>query len=276
MLTVEEYIARRKKEDNLNEFNLADRMKNMQTCINYVFEYFNNYLDESKINAETILNNERIEKFRNSISKHDPEIQEWLIHIFSEYDKKINLAIKNFLKKDDLLHLYYTDSEFRSLSYDCYAELIKKHSFLKNQSEMIYLFIKDYHQLYISSSDRYDTLSFSEEIDHWLNMTRQKYNVNIAEFCFDWVSRFFDNEQLWPVSHRKKSNAKWIEYEYDFKQKNNLFNLNSLYRRISDRPFIKGKKQYLEIIMMYYWLHSIEEDTDNYWQEYISKCLKNE
>jgi len=275
MLTIEEYIARRKKEDNLSEFSLNDRMENMKICVNYVFEYFNQYLDDSKMNEATILNNERLEKYRNTIAQYEPELQEWLIHIFDEYGKMINLAIKNFLKKDELLHLYYTESEFRNLSYDCYAELIKKHSFLKDQSEMIFLFIKDYHQLHVAPLDQSDNLSFSEEIDHWLNTTRQKYKVDIKEFCYEWVNRFFDNEALWPVTHRKKINNGWREYEYDYRQKHNLFNLNPLYKRISDKPFVKGKKQYLEVIMMYYWLHLIEDDSDNYWQDYMSKCLVN-
>lgn len=44
MLHFEEYVARRKKEDRLNEFDIAARAENIKTCVNYVFEYFNNYL----------------------------------------------------------------------------------------------------------------------------------------------------------------------------------------------------------------------------------------
>lgn len=61
------------------------------------------------------------------------------------------------------------------------------------------------------------------------------------------------------------------DYDYDHKQKSNLFNLNSLYRRISDKSFIKGKKQYLEVLMMYFGLHQIVGDDENYWQEYMGK-----
>jgi len=45
MLTIEEYIARRKKEDKVNEFYVDERNENMRLCVNYVFEYFNNYLN---------------------------------------------------------------------------------------------------------------------------------------------------------------------------------------------------------------------------------------
>lgn len=38
------------------------------------------------------------------------------------------------------------------------------------------------------------------------------------------------------------------------------------------KPYTKGKKQEFEILMMYYWLHSLEGETD-YWQEYLDKVL---
>ncbi|MDU7536600.1 MAG: hypothetical protein E7K67_06335, partial [Peptostreptococcaceae bacterium] len=57
---------------------------------------------------------------------------------------------------------------------------------------------------------------------------------------------------------------------YDYKQSSNLFNLDSLYRKLPKKAFIKGKKQELEMVMMYYWLYSIEGDED-YWEEYMNK-----
>lgn len=83
MLTIEAYIAKRKKEDQLNEFSLNDRMENMKTCVNYVFEYFNQYLDTTKIDEKTILNDERLEKYKNSISHYDTDLQEWLVGIYA-------------------------------------------------------------------------------------------------------------------------------------------------------------------------------------------------
>lgn len=47
MLSIVDYIAKRKKEDGLNEFNYQAKAENTSICVNYVFEYFNNYLTES-------------------------------------------------------------------------------------------------------------------------------------------------------------------------------------------------------------------------------------
>ncbi|WP_341456103.1 hypothetical protein [Parageobacillus thermoglucosidasius] len=142
MLSLEEYIARRKQEDGINEFDKESRMENLQTCVGYVFEYFNQYLDITKMEEQTALNNERIEKYRKQLRQYEPEIQEWLVHVYAEYDKQINHSIARFLKKDELFLLYNTDHEFRSISYECYAHLGKQYPFLKNQTEMLFLFIK--------------------------------------------------------------------------------------------------------------------------------------
>lgn len=271
MLTIEEYISKRKKEDHLNEFSLNDRMENMKTCVNYVFEYFNQYLDITKVDEQTVLNDERLGKYRSAVSQYDLEIQEWLIDIYDVHNKKMDRSIVNVIKRDELFYLYSSDNEFRSLSYECYAQLIKKNPFLKDQTEMLFLFIKDYHQMQSQPNDHVNTLLIAEEIDEWIDKTWKKYRVDILGFCNDWVNRFFENEDSWPASHRKKSNSQWRKYEYDYKQKSNLFNLNSLYTRISGKAFIKGKKQYLELIMMYFWLHQMVGDEENYWQDYLTK-----
>ena len=62
MLRFEEYVARRKKEDRLNEFDFNARTENLRICVNYVFEYFNNYLDITAAENKTVLQFEKIER----------------------------------------------------------------------------------------------------------------------------------------------------------------------------------------------------------------------
>lgn len=49
MLRIEECIAKRKKEDNLNGFDLDKRVENIKSYMDYIFEYYNNYLDTDEI-----------------------------------------------------------------------------------------------------------------------------------------------------------------------------------------------------------------------------------
>ena len=147
MLTIEEYIARRKKEDNLNEFDTDIRTQNMKICVDYVFEYFNNYMNITEAEEKTILNNERLEKYRKQLREYEPEVREWVVNIYDEYEKQLPRHVGNALKEDEFFFLYNSDNEFRSASYECYSKLIKKLLFLKDQTEMLFLLIKDYHRV---------------------------------------------------------------------------------------------------------------------------------
>ena len=245
----------------------------MRVCVNYVFEYFNNYLNITEAEEKTVLKDEKLDKFRKQLREYDKEIIEWVVGIYSENGKQINRNIGGILKEDKFFFLYDSDKEFRSLSYDCYSKLIKKFPFIRDQTEMLFLFIKDYHRVISQPNNEFKEDYISDEINEWLEQTWSKYQVNLWVFVYQWGQYFYENEDLWPTSHRLKSNCNFRKYDYDIRQKSNLFNLDSLYRKMPKRPFTKGKKQEFEILMMRYWLHSLEGDEDGYWQEYLEKVL---
>lgn len=273
MLSVEEYIARRKKEDRINEFDLDARTQNTKLCVDYVFEYFNNYLNITEVEEKTVLHNEKLDKYRNQLREHDPEVREWAVGIYNDYGKRLNRYIGNIVKENEFFFLYDNEGEFRNASYDCYSRLIKKLPFLKDQTEMLFLLIKDYHRVESEKRFNFGIPSISEEITTWVDKTWAKNQVNLLAFAFEWANSFFDNEDIWPSTHKKKSQCAWRKYDYDYKQKSNLFNLDSLYRKMPKKSFIKGRKQEFEILLMYYWLHNLEGDDDGYWPEYLETVL---
>jgi hypothetical protein len=221
---------------------------------------------------KTIQQNEKLEKFSNQFEEYDPEVRKWIVEIYSEYGKHIHKQIRSIIKEDEMFFLYNTDSEFRNVSYDCYSKLIKKNPYIKDQTEMLFLFVKNYHRVESESRQYSDMPEVSDDFTDWIEKTKSKYQVNLLAFAFDWVNKFSGNEDSWPRTHKKKSSENWRDYEYDYKQKSNLFNLDSMYRRMPKKPFIKGRKQELEILFMYQWLHNIEGDND-YWPEYLSKVF---
>ncbi|MFZ5966186.1 MAG: hypothetical protein ACOYVK_03330 [Bacillota bacterium] len=245
----------------------------MRICVNYVFEYFNNYLNITEAEEKTVLQNEKLEKYSKQLQEYEPEVRDWLVKIYAEHGKHLNKSIGSILKQDEFFLIYNTDKEFRSISYDCYSQLIKKHPFLKDQTELLFLFIKDYHRIQSQRSWLFNIPFISEGINNWIEDTWSKHQVNVAAFADNWVNYFYDHEDLWPATHRKKSQYTWRKYDYDIKQKSNLFNLNSLYRKMPKKSFTKGRKQELEVLMMYFWLNSLEGDNEGYWQEYLEKVL---
>ena len=56
-------------------------------------------------------------------------------------------------------------------------------------------------------------------------------------------------------------------YDYDYKQKDNLFGLDFLYRNMPKKVFVKGKKQELEGILMYCYCHEWDQQKQ-YWEAY--------
>lgn len=279
MLTIEEYISKRKKEYNLNEFDLDKRVDkrvdNIKSCMDYIFEYYNNYLDTEEIDKNMILNNKTLNKYRNELLNYDDDIIEWLVEIYDKHRSRLNRVIGDILEDNILFLVMNTDAEFRNIFYELYPKLIKKYPYLKEQSEMIYLFIKDHHR--VKSNVKVRMPVFSNEIKKWIDNTKEEYGVDIEAFVFNYLDKFYDDKNMWPRSNKKKFIDDYgkEEYEYDYKKKNNLFGLDLLHTKISKKPFIRGKKQYIELVMMYYWLSDFVGDEDGYWEEYSNIVLGN-
>ena len=275
-MRIDEYIAHRRKEDGLDEYNLEARAENTKICVNYVFEYFNNYLDSIGGSEDTILHNEKIDNYRQrNVKQYSAEIKEWLVGLYAAHGKYMHMQLKNFIT-DKYFYLYDSEAEFRALSYEVYPKAVKRFPFLEGQSEMIYRFIKDQHRIYNLMDEDFH---IREKIDKWIKDTYEERGVNIYSFCGDYINNYYDHPEQWPPRHKKKS--KDIEmyhlkpddslyWEYDYRQKNNLFSIDSFYSEMPKKHFLNRKKQYFEAILLYVWLHNIEGE-DGYWEEYCAR-----
>lgn len=97
MFTIEEYILKRKKEDNLNEFDLDKSVENVKSCMDYIFEYYNNYLDTEEIDDNMVLNNTTLNKYRQELLEYDDDIIEWLVEVYDKHRSRLNRIIGNIL-----------------------------------------------------------------------------------------------------------------------------------------------------------------------------------
>jgi len=185
MLKLEEYIEKRKTEDGLNEFDSSQKMNHIKTCINYVFEYFDQYLPLQGIEKRTVHGNEKLQKYEKSLREYSAEIREWFVSIYETHEKHANRIIANYLDNSGGgFPLLYQEAEFRALSYDCYADLIKRCPYLKNQTELLYKFVREYHMRQISRNSYMFPESISIGINHWLKDSLDRYNVvNATLMC---------------------------------------------------------------------------------------------
>lgn len=283
-MRLEEYIIKRKKEDGINEYDLEKRSENTRICVNYIFEYFNNYLDTKPADEKTVLHEQKIDKYRNIIRDYDSEIREWLVAIYSSHGKYMHKQLMNLIT-DDYFLIYDSDAEFRALSYDIFPRAAKKFNFLEGQSEMVFQFIRGAHKVRNLFPPYEQDFYISDSINEWIFDTYRKHGVNVYNFCYEWAHSYYDSPEIWPKGHKKKSEyyekrsefrglelSNSFFWDYDYKQKNNLFGLDALYRNMPKKSFIKGKKQEFEAIIMYCWLHGVTRD-DDYWEEYSQNVL---
>ena len=282
-MRIEEYILKRKTEDGINEFDRDKRAENTRICVNYVFEYFNNYLETPAGEEKTVLHDEKIEKYANLVKDYSDEVRDWLIDIYSSYGKYLQRTLPTYIK-DQYFLLYDSEAEFRALSYEVYPKAMKRYKFLEGHAEMIYRFLKDEHRLRSLFNGEDELPHIYESIDEWVKKTYMKHGVNLYSFCSAYLVTFLNAPDKWPKGHKKKSkhynefsdsdlNYKldsYLLYDYDYKQKNNLFGLDMLYRNMPKKSFVKGKKQELEAILMYCYCHEWDL-LEDYWEEYSRK-----
>jgi hypothetical protein len=140
------------------------------------------------------------------------------VGIYDEYGKQIHRYIGNILREYELFFLYNTDSEFRNISYDCYTKLIKKLPFLKDQTEMLFLFIKDYHRVQSQKHFEFGVPTITEEISDWINNTWTKYQVNLLAFAYDWINNFMIMRKFGLQHIERRVKYTWRKYDYDYKQ----------------------------------------------------------
>ena len=132
------------------------------------------------------------------------------------------------------------------MSYEVYPLLKKRYKYLEGQSEMIFKFIKDQYRIY-SEPDEDGFPVISDAIDKWIEDTYRKYKVNMYNFCYEQMSLFMDHPEKWPkgTKSRAKDYDQYLEFRergskieevyylnYDYKTKNNLLGINTLYREI--------------------------------------------
>lgn len=252
MLSIEEYVACRKQEDNLKEYDLYTRAKNTRICVNYVFDYFNDYLPQHEQTAKKYMNTDKIEKYKSRIQNYNPEVQNWLIDLYSKHYNLLHFTIRHIIDKDDYFLLSYSEEDFRSIANECYSKLTRKYTYLRDEKKGIFLFAKDYHRIESLGFRDENIPKLPQNITEWINNTSLNYHVELTAFAFEWCSRKLrDHTIIKPLDTRDI--ISYSDFKLDLSQKENLFNIDNLYNDISNRPFITNRKQELLTIIVYYW-----------------------
>jgi len=100
VLSIEDYIASRKKKDKLDEFNFKNHSVNMGTVIQYVMDYFNQYLNIEDYSYEQIKMQQAVDKFKAGLMERYPTSYEFIV---SYYD--VGVTQEDWYQAMDYNHL---------------------------------------------------------------------------------------------------------------------------------------------------------------------------
>lgn len=115
-------------------------------------------------------------------------------------------------------------------------------------------------------------LTRNENLMKYVEKTLKNHNVNLLTWADRYVHNFFDQTNKWTVGHKVQTEYQEF-YNYDYKRKKNLFNLDVVYAQVTQLPYIKGKKRMLNSLVKIMWVNNIDEvdsKTLKIWHEEIN------
>ena len=139
MLSIEEYISKRKQIDNLSENDIEARESNKKLFIGYVNDYFDNYIDVTSEENNTIANELRAANYIKSLRELSKESKDFLVTIYIEHRNYIDRYLRNIIQEEN--------PEFFLLSHDespnifseiVFPKMYKKYTYLKNHTNELF------------------------------------------------------------------------------------------------------------------------------------------
>jgi hypothetical protein len=263
MLSIEEYITKRKRNDKLNEKDITSKSTNTKHFLTYVLDYFNDYL--SGYDEKTVADENKLENYIKSLKGLSEKNKNFLCDINLNYSNYIDRHLKKFIEQNPQYFLISSDADYREFSYKCFPDLIKRFPYLVNYTNELFELLKDLPNAFSEDKIIYINDNFNE----WINDTNTKYNVSLEKFGYAYANYFFNNDRLWESKCRDKDN----ECSYAWEKAKNIFNIKDLYLQASGKPFIKNRKKELEMLIAYYWFSRMmgtDEDLKKYISIYVT------
>lgn len=136
----------------------------------------------------------------------------------------------------------------------------------------VIIVVKEYHKYTKSKPRRSEMKELDSTIVKWVMDSYRDYDVNIADYAFDiawrWGEKYVEHKYI-------RNEEEWYDInKYDYRYQENPFDIDLEYEKHKELPFMEEKRDYLEMLVMYFWLFSVLED-QSYWPEYEQLCIVN-
>ena len=272
MQKIEEYILLRKKKDKLNEFDFTHHSENMGKIIQYVSDYFNNYLTPEDFSNEKLKLQQNLEKSKKMLLQRYPNSHEFIENYYLKNQKRIDSFIGKSYESFMDVNLYYRDEDFLKIAEDVIFKKLLLEKISKDDLSQVVIAVKDYHNYTQSKPRRAEMKELDNNVVKWVMDSYREYGVNIADYAFNlawkWGDKYVENKYV-----REEREMYYIN-KYDYRYQENPFDIDHEFEKHQDLPFMEGKRDFLEMLVMYFWLFSILED-QSYWPEYEQLCINN-
>src|SRR5690625_4962466 len=270
MLKIEEYISMRKRKEKINEFDFTKHSDNMGEIIKFVSEYFNDYLNPEDYNYELIKLQQTIEKSKKKLINQFPKTHDFIEKYYLNKKKRVDTFIKKACDAQKDIDIYYNETEFVGNEKGA-VDVLSESELSDDDFDKIVLAVKEYWDYYMSKPSRSEMKGLDNNIVKWVMDSYREYGVNIASYAFNIAWKWSDKY----VEHKYSRQYEEHYYinSYDYRYQDNPFDIDEEYEKHRDKPFMYGKRDYFEMLVMYRWLFDILEDT-SYWPEYEKLCVK--
>jgi len=271
MMSLEEYIVKRKKQDKVNEFDITKKTKNMARCVRYVLDYFEQDIDPKKNDLELAKRKSIIAKSQ-VLKEYDPEVGKWVVDIYEEYGVRLDWAASKIIKNDHLCLLWYRVEDMRS----CVEQFINKNKTKVNplieQEKQVMMLFRELIKKELLNVDR-PSADLGKYLLDWVDSTLSKYGVNIEWFAFKMALEVYYSGLKYEYDLFFQESVRVKEYDVT-KEKENLFDIDNLYEQVRHYPFFEGKKTELEMLMVHSKL-DLKENAEHkaFWDKYAKEKL---
>lgn len=270
MLTIEEYIACMKKKNKLDEFDFKNHTENMTAIINYVMDYFNNYLDPEAYDYEKIKTEQVMLKISQEIDENLLKSKNFIIQYYKESKTRIDRVFKKYFSTIEYVDLFYYYDDYEQATIKFCSSSKMKNTGIEKYKDNIITLAKEVKKLITEEPYISDFKYLDNTLVTWIKETYREYGVNLYAFAqtisWNYYEKYVEYKYLGQIYESVHIN------NYNHRYNDDPFSIEDIYKNNSHRPFINGKKGELEMLLMHDWVFNSVDDTE-YWPEYVNLCV---
>ena len=270
MLTIDEYIAKMKRAEKLDEFDFTKNTENMTAVVKYVMSYFNEYLCMETCDAEVIKLKHITEKLDEEIGKKYPHSKDFILSFYLQYRIRIHKELEKRIQNELYFPFYYTEQDFSSLAENFCNKYKIIDTYMNEYRKDIAILISEIKKCNTDVPHVSEMIRLDSRIVSWVRETYREYGVNLYAFAYDLSNSYYERY----VKYERGDYGRQIFQvnNYNHRYNANPFDIDRIYEDNKQRPFLENKCGELEMIVMHEWLFNCIYD-DDYWSEYVNLCV---